>query len=328
VENLYEILEVEKSASQEDIKKSFRQLAIKYHPDKNPDSQEAEEKFKQINNAYEILGDEQKRKNYDNGIDPRQHNPFADIINQFRNQYNAHQSNQRGRDIIIDTQLTFEEIYRGTHKEIVYHHSVQCQECSGTGGKEDNCPQCQGQGIRIQIFDTGMGRMVQQHMCGRCRGSGKIIVDPCRNCHGVGGVVKQDMVQVTIPEGVDNGHRFRIVGAGDYIKQGRYGDVFIHVLEHADPTITRDGNDLYKKITLSYVDFILGNDYILKTFDGQLKIVIPPLSKVNDKLRLKSKGFKKNGIVGDMYVILELELPRHISEEEKELLTKIKHLNK
>jgi molecular chaperone DnaJ len=332
MKDLYEILGVNKNASEDEIKKAYKKLAIQYHPDKNPGNKEAEEKMKEINSAYNTLSDPESRRKYDMGGDQMGgfgFDPF-DIASRMRDfgfGFGGRQRHQqKGRDIKINLNLSLEEIYRGTNKKLKFNHSVGCNTCSGTGGKESTCTACNGQGMATQVIETQMGRMVTQHICGKCNGSGKIIIEPCKTCNGVGATISTDTVDLKIPEGVDNGHTFLVKGGGDFIKNGITGDLYVVINELNNPTMQRQGNDLLKKINLSYVDFIIGNDYILDTFDGKIKINVPELSNVGDNLRIKGKGFKKNGIVGDLIVILELVLPKKISEKEKELLTEIKNL--
>ncbi len=322
--NLYEILGVEKTASQEEIKKSYRNLSKIHHPDAGGN----EETFKEINNAYSILSDEEKRRNYDTGgrQGARFTNPFADMVNHFR--ANAHRQQSKGRTIQSTITLSLEEIYRGVKKTISFTHKVQCGDCSGSGGDSQMCDECGGQGIKVHIFETNQGRIMNQQICHKCNGSGNFISNPCNTCHGSGGVLKQDVINLDIPEGVEHGHTFVVNGGGDYLRNGIAGDFHIVILENTSPDLYREGNDLLKKINVGYVDFIIGNDYILETFDGKIKINIPPLSKNGDKLRVKSKGFNRNGVVGDMIVILNLILPTEIDDEEKELLIKIRENKK
>lgn len=325
MEDLYQILGVEKTSSQEEIKKAYRLKAKEHHPDKGGD----EEFFKKISHANDVLSNEEKRTQYDNGTLGRHqhgHNPFADIVNQYRNQQRHNNSLRKGRDIRLDIHLSLEEIYTGIKKKIHFSHLVKCNDCGGTGGKEGVCDQCNGEGMRVQIFNTPAGQMMNQQTCGKCRGLGTIITEPCGACKTVGGNVKQDTISLDIPEGVDDGHTFLVNDGGDYTRNGLNGDLYVVVNEINNDIKYREGNDLINKIKLGYVDFIIGNDYILQTFNGKIKIEIPPLSQVGDKLRIKSKGFKKNGLIGDLIVILELELPKSILPEEKELLTKIKNL--
>lgn len=334
MKDLYQILGVEKNASEEEIKKAYKKLALQYHPDKNPDNKEAEERMKEINDAYTTLSDPDKKRQYDMGGSNMGGNGFGfdpfDIASRMRDfgfgGFRRHQHQQKGRDIRIDLNLTLEEIYRGTTKKLRFNHSVQCDGCSGSGGKENTCDVCNGQGMVTQVFQTPMGKMVNQQICGKCNGSGRIIVDPCKKCNGIGTQVKTDTVDITIPQGVDNGHTFIVKGGGDYLKNGVTGDLYVVINEVAHKDLQRQGNDLIKKISLSYVDFILGNEYILDTFDGKIKINIPELSEVGDNLRIKGKGFKKGGIVGDMIVILNLTLPKKITDKEKELLGEIKNI--
>lgn len=326
MEDYYKILGVEKNASVDEIKKAYRNLAKTHHPDVGGN----EEEFKKISVAYETLSDENKRKSYDNG--GRHQNmggfdPF-DVASRMRgfNPFGGGMRQQKGRDIKIDLPLNLEEIYRGVNKKIKFNHSVGCDTCGGSGGKGSSCNTCGGKGIVVEIFETNVGRMINQRTCYNCNGSGSIIVDPCKACNGAGSVVKSEFVELKIPEGVENGHTFVLQGGGDYIKNGPSGDLYIIINELPNSEMQRQGNDLIKKINLKYVDFILGNEYILETFDGKIKINIPELSQIGDHLRIKSKGFKKGGVVGDMIISLELKLPKEISDKEKELLTNIKNL--
>ena len=320
MEDYYKILGVERNASQDDIKKAYRNLAKTHHPDVGGN----EEEFKKISAAYEVLSDEQKRTNYDNGgsggFDPFMGGGFG--FNPFANQQ------VKGRDIKIDLTLTLEEIYRGVNKKIKFNHSVNCESCSGTGGKDGMCDSCNGQGMLTQVIQTPMGKMMNQRMCNKCRGTGRIIIDPCRICNGFGGVIKNETINIDVPQGINGGHAFVVRGGGDFIKNGLPGDLFIVINELNTPTLYRQGNDIYKKINLSYVDFILGNDYILETFDGKIKINIPELSSIGDNLRIKGKGFKNKEVIGDMILLLDLTLPKQITEEEKELLLQIKNAKK
>jgi molecular chaperone DnaJ len=325
MEDYYKILGVEKNATAEEIKKAYRNLAKTHHPDVGGN----EEEFKKISAAYETLSNEEKRRNYDNGgnnpnmnFDPFNMGNFG--FNPFGNRQPA---SQKGRDIRLDLTLTLEEIYRGTNKKIKFNHSVGCDTCSGTGGKDTACDACNGQGVITQTVQTPMGRMMNQKMCGKCRATGRIIIDPCKTCNGVGSVLKTEMLDLKIPEGVEHGHAFIVKSGGDYIRGGALGDLYIVINELNTPLMYRQGNDLIKKINLSYVDFILGNEYILDTFDGKIKINIPELSNIGDNLRIKGKGFKKNGSVGDMILSLDLTLPKQISDKEKELLKEIKNIN-
>lgn len=332
MKDLYEILGVSRDASQEDIKKAYKKLALQYHPDRNPDNKESEEKMKEVNEAYSILSDEEKKRKYDsggynmgNGSDFG-FDPF-DIASRMRGfGFGGRQrGQQRGRDIRINLNLNLEEIYRGVDKKMKFNHSTMCNDCSGSGGKENTCDACNGQGMMSQVIETHFGKMVNQRMCGKCNGSGRTIVDPCKKCNGIGSVVSTETIDIKIPQGVENGHTFLVRGGGDFIKNGVPGDLYVVINEIPHPKMQRQGNDLIQKITLSYVDFILGSEYILETFDGRIKINIPELSQLQDNLRIKNKGFKRNGGVGDMIVILELILPKTIDPKEKELLREIKN---
>lgn len=313
MEDLYGILGVEKTATQDDIKKAYRNLSKKHHPDVGGN----EEEFKKISSAYGTLSDEQKRKEYDNK---------DSFVSMFQNMGGFRRPHRKGRDIRFDLSMTLEEFYRGVDKKINFTHAVSCETCNGTGGIEQMCDQCGGNGIVTQIIDTQMGRMMNQRTCQKCRGEGKIILDPCKICNGGGSTLKHEQIELKVPEGVENGHTFLVRGGGDFIRGGISGDLYVFLHEIEDPNQYRTGNDLYKKINLSYIDFILGNDYILETFDGKIKINIPQLSKVGENLRIKGKGFNKNGSQGDMILNLDIVLPTEVSDKEKELLTEIKNL--
>ena len=326
MEDYYKILGVDRNASVDDIKKAYRNLAKTHHPDIGGN----EEEFKKISVAYETLSDEQKRANYDNGgMNPNMggFDPF-DLASRMRgfgfNPFGRQQ--QKGRDLRFELALNLEEIYRGTKRKIRFNHSVMCDPCNGTGGKESACDMCGGQGILQQIVQTPMGRMMNQTICRKCNGGGKIIIDPCKTCNGSGSTVRADVIDLDIPQGVENGHTFVVQGGGDFARNALHGDLYVVIVENPHPTIQRQGNDAIKKITLSYLDFILGGDYILETFDGKIKINIPELSEVGDNLRIKGKGFKRNGNVGDMIIVLQLSFPKEITTKEKELLLEIKNL--
>lgn len=320
MEDYYKILGLERDATPDQIKKAYRNLAKTHHPDVGGN----EEEFKKISTAYEVLSDEQKRANYDNGgnnrFDPFMGGGFG--FNPFTNQQ------VKGRDIKIDLTLTLEEIYRGVSKKIKFNHLVGCETCSGTGGKDSMCDGCNGHGVITQTVNTPMGRMMNQRMCGKCRGTGRIIIDPCKTCNGGGAVIKSENITIDVPQGVHGGHAFLVRNGGDYVKNGPSGDLYIIINELNTPMMYRQGNDIVKKISLSYVDFILGNDYILETFDGKIKINIPELSNIGDNLRIKGKGFKNKDVLGDMILLLDLTLPKQITEEEKELLQQIKTIKK
>lgn len=328
MEDYYKILGVEKDATAEQIKKAYRNLAKTHHPDAGGN----EEEFKKISVAYETLSDEEKRRRYDSGGQ----NPMGgfdpfDIASRMGgfgfNPFGRQQHRQKGADIRIDLNLSLEEIYKGVNKKIRFNHYVGCQSCNGRGGKEATCDGCNGQGVISQVVQTPMGRMMNQRICGKCGGSGQMIVEPCGTCNGSASTIKTEMIDISVPQGIDNGHMFAVKGGGNFTKGGESGDLYVVINEMSTPNMYRQGNDLVKKIDLSYIDFILGNEYILETFDGKIKINIPELSNIGDNLRIKGKGFKKNESVGDMIISLNLVLPKQISEKEKQLLTEIKNNN-
>ena len=345
----YEILEVSREETAEGIKKSYRRLAVKYHPDKNPGDKQAEEQFKELGEAYEVLSDPQKRAAYDQhghaAFDPRQrarsggggfHDPF-DIFRDvfggaaggsiFENLFGGGQdptAPQRGEDLRYDLQITLEEAARGCEKEISVTKLDACDACQGSGAeagsKLKTCGTCGGRG---QVL-TSRGIFSIAQTCPHCKGQGRILEKPCRTCHGDGKRSKASKIKLRIPAGVEAGSRLRSSGNGEAgFRGGPAGDlyVFLQVKEHE--IFSREGDDLLCEVPVSFVQATLGAEIEVPTLEGRATIKIPPGTQPGTVLRLKGRGVKNlQGYgQGDLHVRIQVEVPTHLNAEQRQKLT-------
>ncbi len=338
----YEILGVERSADEREIKKAYKRLAMKFQPDRNPDNPESEEKFKEAKEAYEILSDAQKRAAYDKfghaGVDPNQAGPggfgggadfgdvFGDIFGDIFGGGRRSQRAARGSDLRYNMELTLEEAVRGVSKEIKVPTLVECDECHGSGARTgtsaQTCPTCHGSG-QVQMRQ---GFFAVTQACPHCHGKGKIITDPCRKCHGDGRVQKTKTLSVKIPAGVDTGDRIRLAGEGEAGEFGApAGDLYVqvHVKEH--PIFVRDGNNLYCEIPISFTTAALGGEVAVPTLDGRVMLKIPVETQTGRMFRLRGKGVRslRSGAEGDLLCKAVVETPVKLSDEQKELLKQL-----
>lgn len=339
----YEVLGVAKNATEAEIKKAFKRLAMKYHPDRNPDDKAAEEKFKEAKEAYEILTDVQKRAAYDQfghaGVDPSAgggggYGPggagFSDIFGDvfgdiFGGGAGARGSTRayRGSDLRYNLELSLEEAVMGTTVKIRIPTLVECGVCDGSGAKKgtspQTCPTCHGHGqVRMQ-----QGFFSLQQTCPRCHGSGKIITDPCSACHGQGRVQEHKTLSVKVPAGVDEGDRIRLSGEGEAgLHGGPSGDLYvqIHVREHS--IFARDGNNLACEVPISFVTAALGGELDVPTLGGRVKLKIPAETQSGKLFRLRGKGVRsvRGGEVGDLICRVMVETPVNLTGKQKELL--------
>jgi molecular chaperone DnaJ len=340
----YEVLGVERTAGEEEIKKAYRRLAVQFHPDRNPGDKQAEEKFKEINEAYQVLSDPEKRSQYDRfghaafqgpqgaggfgGFDFSQgfEEVFSDIFGDFfgTGRGRSRSRGRRGEDLRYDLEVEFEEAARGTEKIIKFQRLASCDGCNGTrarGGTEGvrTCPNCRGTGqIRTQ-----QGFFSISTTCGQCRGEGIMIADPCTKCQGQGRIRKPVSLSVRIPPGVDNGSRLKLRSEGEAgLATGAPGDLYVvvHVKEH--PLFVRQDNDVVIEVPVSFPQAALGADLEVPTLDGKIKLKLPAGTQSGKIFRLKGKGFADlHGYGrGDQLVRIAVETPRRLTARQRELL--------
>jgi molecular chaperone DnaJ len=342
----YEILGLERGASDGEIKRSFRKLAQQWHPDVNTDP-EADNRFKEINEAYQVLSDPQRRQQYDlfgragvggTGAGAEGYGPFGgfqgfgDIFDAFFGGTAAGGA-RRGRrptgaDLRYDLQLTFEEAVFGAEKELSFTALDTCDTCAGSGAAEGSepvtCPRCSGSGEVREVRSTLLGQMVNVTPCGQCRGSGQIVETPCATCKGDGRAERKRTLRVTIPAGIDEGHQIRLTGEGESAPRGGTpGNLYIvtHVEEH--PRLKRDGTELYLELTLSMTQAALGADVPIITPDGEERLEIKPGTQPGTEIRRRGKGvphLRRAGARGDLHVLIDVEVPRRLSDRQRELL--------
>ncbi len=342
----YASLGIEKGASDEEIKKAFRKLAIKYHPDKNQGNKEAEDKFKEINEAYQVLSDPEKKARYDQfgsvdfdgsgfgsggfgGFDFSEMGGFGDIFDSFFGGGGGRKRNgpQRGADLEYTVNLTFEEAIFGVEKEISINRSEKCESCKGSGAKTGTsaktCPTCHGQGqVRVQR-QTPLGSFVSTSTCSTCGGSGKVIDEPCTTCHGKGNVRKNRKITVNIPAGVDTGNVMPLRGQGDHgTNDGPAGDLYVRINVTSSKKFTRKGNDIYIDAHISMGKAALGTEITVATVDGDVKYIIPAGTQSGTLFRLKGKGVPRvnSSGRGDQYVKVIVDIPKNLNEKQKEAL--------
>ncbi len=332
----YNVLGVTKNSSEKEIKKAYRNLSKKYHPDLNPDNAQAEEKFKSVAEAYDVLSNPDKKKNYDmfGHAEGRRGNPFSnggfdmgDIFNSFfgadDNPFNSGRRKKRvvrGTDIRINLKLTLEDVFNGIHKKIKYRRNDFCGTCEGTGGKSSMCQSCGGTGQITRISNTPFGRIQNTVLCPTCMGEGKIITDPCKKCTGNGVNLTEETVEFDIPTGVMEGENLIIKTKGNAIKGGLNGDLIINIIEIPHDTFTRKNQDIYQRIKLKYKDLVLGTPYELDTLDGKIRINIKEGTEIGHILRVPKKGITKDKYTGDMMVEVWLDIPKNIDEENKKII--------
>ncbi len=343
----YEILGVAKNASEDELKKVYRKLAMKYHPDRNPDDKSAEEKFKEVKEAYEILTDPKKRELYDRfghaGVDPNAAGGFGggggaggfadvfgdifgDIFGAAAGARGGRSNVYRGADLRYSMEISLEQAAAGHATEIRVPSWENCEVCHGSGAKPGTkpkaCHTCGGQGsVRMQ-----QGFFSIQQTCPTCHGSGKVIPEPCGTCDGVGRVKKTKTLEVKIPAGIDDGMRIRSGGNGEPgVNGGPPGDLYVEIRVREHPVFQRDGDDLHCEIPISITTAALGGKVEVPTLSGRAEIELPEGTQSGKTFRLRSKGIKgvRSSYPGDLYVHVALETPVRLSEKQKKLLREL-----
>jgi len=349
----YEVLGVDRNASDAEIKKAYRKLAKQYHPDVNPGDKAAEAKFKEINEAYEVLSDPQKRARYDQfghaGTDPNGFGGFegfgggfgdfdfggiGDIFESFfggsgfgRSSTRSRSGPRKGADLKYSMEISFEEAVFGAEKEIHINRLETCGTCNGTGAKPGTspvtCSHCNGTGQVQYRQSTPFGQFVNIKTCDVCHGEGKIITNPCTTCNGKGKVRKSVKIKVNIPAGIDDGQTISLRGEGEPgSKGGPPGDLFISIRVKPHPLFQRQGNDIYCDIPITFVQAALGAELEVPTLDGKVKYNIPEGTQTGTVFRLRGKGvpFLRGSGRGDQYVKVYIDVPKRLNEKQKALL--------
>jgi len=348
----YEVLGVPRSATANEIKKAYRQMALRYHPDKNPGNKEAEESFKAAAEAYSILIDPQKKSIYDqfghdglsgqgfggfSGFNSTIFEDFEDILGNFFNfsfgdifgaRSRGRSQRARGRDLALEMSLTLEEAASGLEREIKINRTEFCPQCQGSrmapGSKKSQCPQCQGRGqVRYQQGFFSMART-----CSTCRGEGEIISSPCPECRGTGHVKRKKSLQVKIPAGIDDGMRLRLEAEGDVGDWGApRGDLFVLIKVKRHKFFKREGNDLICQVPLTFTRAALGSKIEIPTLDGKEILTIPPATQPGQVFKIKGKGMKDvhRQRTGDLYVRINLKTPENLTKKQKEMLREFAH---
>jgi molecular chaperone DnaJ len=350
----YEILGVSKSATKEEIKKAYRQQALKWHPDKNPGNAEAEDKFKEAAEAYEVLSDETKRQRYDQfgfsglgnsggggGAGYGGFSNIEDIFSAFGDIFGGHFGGfsgssrggrrvNKGSNLRIKVKLNLNDIAKGVEKNIKVKKYIACNECTGTGAAKgssfSNCTTCRGSGYVSRVTNSIFGQMQTQSACPTCQGEGKIIENKCTACYGEGIVKGEETVKLNIPAGVAEGMQLSVSGKGNAARRGGVnGDLIIQVEEEQHPLLTREENDLIYELNLSIPDAIIGTQVEIPTVDGKVKVKIDPGTQPGKILRLRGKGIPSvNGYgVGDLMVNINVYIPKNVSKDERKVIEKL-----
>jgi molecular chaperone DnaJ len=352
----YDVLGVSKGATAEELKKAYRKLALKYHPDKNPDNKEAEEKFKEAAEAYEVLSNTEKRSRYDqfghrgmsgSGGFGGQNMSMDDIFSHFGDifggafgggfsggfggQRSSRRRVNRGSNLRVKVKLDLKEVAHGVEKKIKLNKYVPCDSCSGSGAEKGSskstCPTCRGMGQVTQVTNTFLGQMQTSSTCPQCGGDGEVITNKCNSCHGNGIVKGEEVVTFKVPPGVADGMQLSIGGKGNAAARGGIpGDLLVLIEEKDHPELIRDGNNLLYDLYISFTDAALGSSVEIPTVDTKAKIKITPGTQGGKVLRLKGKGLPDvNGYgKGDLLVNVNIWTPKQLSKEEKIMLENLK----
>lgn len=349
-QDYYSLLGVERNADAEALKKAYRKLAMKYHPDRNPGDKEAEAKFKELSEAYEVLKDEQKRAAYDRyghaafennaggpggaGFNPGANfaDIFGDLFGDFMGgrgaQGGGRRAPTRGSDLRYNLEISLSDAFKGMQQKIQFTTAVACDSCDGSGSKDksspSNCGTCGGAGrVRMQ-----QGFFTMERTCTACNGMGQVITNPCHRCGGEGRMRKEKTLSVTIPDGVEDGTRIRLANEGEVgLRGGPAGDLYIFVSVKEHEFFIREGNDIHCKVPIKMTTAALGGDVEVPVIDGtRARVTIPAGAQNNDRFRLKGKGMtimRAGGRRGDMFIHVAVEVPMKLSKKQKDLLAEL-----
>lgn len=353
--DFYEILGISKSASDDEIKKAYRKLAIKYHPDKNPDDKSAEEKFKEAAEAYEVLSNPEKRQRYNQfghaGVGGAASGGggghygggmnMDDIFSQFGDIFGGGgfggssrggggRRVVRGSNLRIKVKLNLSEVAKGVEKKLKVNKFVSCNTCKGSGGKNgqfETCKSCNGHGVQTRMQQTFLGAMQTQVTCSTCNGEGKIVKDKCNTCHGDGIVRQEEVISINIPAGVAEGMQLSVSGKGNAAPRGGInGDLLVVIEEEEHEFLKRDGSNLFYDSYVNFVDAALGTSIEIPTVDAKVKIKIEPGTQSGKVLRLKGKGLPDINSYGhgDLLVNINVWTPQNLTSEEKKTLEQLR----
>lgn len=349
----YQVLGIDKKASKDEIKKAFRNLAHKYHPDKKTGD---DAKFKEINEAYSVLSDDGKRAQYDqfgqagpgmggfgggNGFEGFDFSQFTqgfgngqgfefDFGDIFGNVFGGGRRAQskRGRDISIDIEISFEESVFGVERTVLLNKVSKCEVCSGTGAEKGSeqitCTKCNGKGSVREVKRTFFGQFESNAICDNCQGSGKTPKVKCSNCRGSGVLKKETEIKVKIPSGIENGEMIRLSGAGEAISHGQTGDLYIKIYVKKHPVWRKEGRDLVMDLGVKLTDALLGSETSIMTLEGELKVKIPEGLKHGEILRIRGKGVPEKGGKGDILVKTSIIMPTKLSKETRKAIENLK----
>lgn len=342
--DLYSVLGVEKNASQEELKKAYRKMSKEWHPDKHKGDAKVESKFKEINEAYEVLGDEAKRRNYDRtgstggpagggqgGFDFSGFQHAGDFGDMFEGFFGGGRGRQQvsfeGEDREVEISIPFNDVIAGARRTMRLRRIVACKTCEGKGARNGSdiitCTTCSGTGQVTRTTQSFFGPISQRSICPGCQGSGRIPKDPCTSCKGQGRVEETGEVTINIPAGIDNGQTLKIKGEGDAgIRNATAGDLFVRLRIEPDPRFERDGADIHSLHTIPVIDAILGNTATVETVQGTSTLQIPEGTQPGQIFRIRGKGLSHLGrsTFGDHYVTIQLEIPKKLSKTERKIL--------